>query len=282
MYRHPGYAQCSLESILAKKYSDRRIAAQKRIERRRFSIFSKIRGYFFAGVLVTMPLTMTLALAWWLVGAVDDYIVPLIPHGWNPDAYLKEVLGISIGLPGLGVLILLVVITLIGALTAGFLGRMVVNVGEQVLARMPVIRTVYSAIKQIMETVFKDQSNAFRQAVLVEYPRRGVWTIGFLTGTTGGEVQNLILEDVVNVYIPTTPNPTSGFLLYVPREDIQVLHMSVEDAVKMVISIGIVTPPDTRSESEKSMPVVSAGRYENIESLQHKRDSRERLSQTED
>ncbi|MEX2615818.1 MAG: DUF502 domain-containing protein [Alphaproteobacteria bacterium] len=253
-----------------------------RQDRRRYGILSKIRSYFFAGVLVTMPLTVTLALAWWLVGAVDDHIVPLIPQGWNPDTYFKDVLGISIGLPGLGLLILLVFITLIGALTAGFLGRMVVNFGEQILARMPVIRTVYSAIKQIMETVFKDKSTAFRQAVLVEYPRRGVWTIGFLTGTTEGEVQNLILEDVVNVYIPTTPNPTSGFLLYVPREDIQILHMTVEEAVKMVISIGLVTPPDRRSESEKSMPVVSAGRYENIESLQSKVDRRELLNQIED
>jgi uncharacterized membrane protein len=187
-----------------------------------------------------------------------------------------------VGLPGLGVLILLVFITLIGALTAGFLGRIVVNFGEQILSRMPVIRTVYSAIKQIIETVFKDQSNAFRHAVLVEYPRRGVWTIGFLTGTTEGEVQNLILEDVVNVYIPTTPNPTSGFLLYVPREDIQMLHMSVEEAVKMVISIGLVVPPDRRSESERSMPVVSAGRYENIESLQQKRDREGLVNPTED
>ncbi|MDA0662514.1 MAG: DUF502 domain-containing protein [Proteobacteria bacterium] len=267
---------------MAKIYSERRKAAKKRQDRRRFGILSKIRGYFFAGILVTMPLTVTLALAWWLVGAVDNHIVPLIPYGYNPDAYLKEVLGIGVGLPGLGVLILLVFITLIGALTAGFLGRIVVSFGEQILSRMPVIRTVYSAIKQIIETVFKDQSNAFRHAVLVEYPRRGVWTIGFLTGTTEGEVQNLILEDVVNVYIPTTPNPTSGFLLYVPREDIQMLHMSVEEAVKMVISIGLVVPPDRRSESERSMPVVSAGRYENIESLQQKRDREGLVNPTED
>ena len=246
------------------------------------SIFPKLRGYFFAGILVTMPLTVTLALAWWLVGAVDAYIVPLIPHEWNPDAYLKEVVGIRIGLPGLGVVVLLIAITLIGALTAGFIGRMIVGTGERILARMPVVRNVYSAIKQILETVFKDQSKAFRQAVLVEYPRRGVWTIGFLTGRTEGEVQNLILEDVVNVYIPTTPNPTSGFLLYVPREDIQVLDMSVEEAVKMVISIGLVTPPDRRSETDKSMPVVSAGRYENIHTLQQEVERPRLVSQTED
>jgi len=268
---------------LTDKDPDRREAARHRLKRRRrLRIFPKLRGYFFAGILVTMPLTVTFALAWWLVGVVDNYVVPLIPHEWNPDAYLKEVVGFPVGLPGLGVLILFVVITMIGALTAGFIGRMIVGTGERILTRMPIVRSLYSAIKQILETVFKDQSKAFRQAVLLEYPRRGVWTIGFLTGRTDGEVQNLILEDVVNVYVPTTPNPTSGFLLYVPREDVQVLNMSVEDAVKMVISIGIVTPPDTRSEAEKSMPVVSAGKYENIDVLRQNTGVKELAIQNED
>jgi uncharacterized membrane protein len=252
---------------LANNENGSRRAARRRLYRRQFRIFPRIRGYFFAGILVTMPLTITFALAWWMIGIVDDYVVPLIPDGWNPDQYIRETVGFEIGLPGLGVIVLLIFITLIGALTAGIVGRMVINLGEQILARMPVIRNVYSAVKQILETVFKNQSKAFRQAVLLEYPRRGLWTIGFITGTTEGEVQNLILEEVVNVYVPTTPNPTSGFLLYVPRKDIVLLDMSVEDAIKMVISIGIVAPPDTRSEAERSMPVVSAATYENIDTL---------------
>ncbi len=113
---------------------------------------------------------------------------------------------------------------------------------------MPVIRNVHSAIKQILETVLAQQSNAFREAVLIEYPRRGIWAVGFITGTTEGEVQNMTAEECINVFLPTTPNPTSGFLLFVPKKDIAPLSMSVEEAIKMVISGGIVTPPDRRSE----------------------------------
>ena len=231
---------------MIKRDQERRDEARRRLFRRRFRIIPRLRAYFLAGILVTMPLTVTFLVAWWFIGFVDDYVVPWIPDGWNPDHFLKETVGFEIGLPGLGLVVLLVVITLIGALTAGFLGRMVLNIGERILARMPVIRSVYSAIKQILETVLQQQSKAFRQAVLVEYPRRGIWAIGFITGPTEGEVQNLTLQEVVNVFLPTTPNPTSGILLFVPRKDVVFLDMSVEEAVKMVISGGIVTPPDRR------------------------------------
>ena len=217
-----------------------------------------------------MPLAVTFLVAWWFIGVVDDYVVPWIPDGWNPDHYLKETVGLEIGLPGLGLVVLLVVITLIGALTAGFLGRMVLNIGERILARMPVIRSVYSAIKQILETVLQQQSKAFRQAVLVEYPRRGIWAIGFITGPTEGEVQNLTLQEVVNVFLPTTPNPTSGFLLFVPRKDVVFLDMSVEEAVKMVISGGIVTPPDRRPAAEQEVALVSADTYESVDLMREK------------
>jgi uncharacterized membrane protein len=255
---------------VAENNSERRNAARRRLLRRRFRVFPRLRAYFFAGVLVTTPLAATFIVAWWFIGVVDDYIVPMIPDGWNPDHYLKETVGLEIGLPGLGLVVLVIAITLIGALTAGFLGRMVVNVGERILARMPVIRNVYGAIKQILESILRQQSNAFRQAVLIEYPRRGVWTIGFITGTTEEEVQNLTLQEVVNVYVPTTPNPTSGFLLFIPRKDIVILDMSVEEAVKMVISVGIVTPPDRRSEAEKSTPVVSADPHESLGHMREK------------
>lgn len=250
--------------------SERRTEAKRRLRRRRFRVIPRLRAYFFAGVLVTTPLAATFIVAWWFIGVVDDYIVPMIPDGWNPDHYLKETVGLEIGLPGLGLVVLIIAITLIGALTAGFLGRLVVNIGERILARMPVIRSVYSAIKQILETILQQQSKAFRQAVLIEYPRRGVWAIGFITGTTEGEVQNLTMQEVVNVFLPTTPNPTSGFLLFLPRKDIVLLSMSVEEAVKMVISGGIVTPPDRRSEEEKSKAIVSADTYESIDLMREK------------
>jgi uncharacterized membrane protein len=256
--------------MVAENGNGRRNEARRRLIRRRFRIVPRLRTYFFAGILVTTPLAVTLLVAWWFIGVVDDYVVPLIPNGWNPDHYLKETVGLEIGLPGLGLVVLLIVITLIGALTAGFLGRMVLTIGERILARMPVIRSVYSAIKQILETVLQQQSKAFRQAVLIEYPRRGIWAIGFITGATEGEVQSLILQEVVNVFLPTTPNPTSGFLLFVPRKDIVILDMSVEEAVKMVISGGIVTPPDNRPEDLKATPVVSADTYESIDLMREK------------
>ena len=205
-------------------------------------ILKKLRAYFFAGVLVMAPIVVTIALALWFIEFVDSHIVPLIPAHWNPNSYIQDYFGIKLSVPGVGVVVLVVVITLIGALTAGFLGRFLVRTGENVVARMPVVRSIYSASKQILETVFRDQSEAFREAVLLEYPRRGLWTIGFITGRTTGEVQHKTSDEVVNVYVPTTPNPTSGFLLYVPEGDLIPLDMPVDEAVKMVISVGMVTP----------------------------------------
>ena len=218
----------------------------------------RLRAYFLAGILVTAPLAITIALASWLIEFVDSRIVPLIPLRYNPDVYLKEYLGYEIGIPGLGLVVLVVFITLVGAMTAGFLGRFVIRFSENMLNRMPVIRSIYGASKQILETVLQQQSNAFRQAVLVEYPRRGIWAIGFITGRTEGEVQNLIADDLINVFLPTTPNPTSGFLLFVPKQDLVKLDMAVEEAIKMVISGGIVTPPDRRSKALKSRPVTGS------------------------
>ena len=218
----------------------------------------RLRAYFLAGILVTAPLAITIALASWLIEFVDSRIVPLIPLRYNPDVYLKEYLGYEIGIPGLGLVVLVVFITLVGAMTAGFLGRIVIRFSENMLNRMPIIRSVYGASKQILETVLQQQSNAFRQAVLVEYPRRGIWAVGFITGRTEGEVQNLIADDLINVFLPTTPNPTSGFLLFVPKQDLVKLDMAVEEAIKMVISGGIVTPPDRRSKALKSRPVTGS------------------------
>ncbi len=221
--------------------------------------FARLRAYFLAGVLVTTPLAVTIALATWLIEFVDSRVVPLIPQKYNPDFYLKEYLGYEIGLPGLGLIVLIVFITLVGALTAGFVGRIVLRFYENMLNRMPVVRSVYGATKQILETVLQHQSNAFRQPVLVEYPRRGIWAIGFITGRTEGEVQNLVANELINVFLPTTPNPTSGFLLFVPRQDLVKLDMSVEEAIKMVISAGIVTPPDRRPQQIKDTPVTGSG-----------------------
>ena len=141
------------------------------------------------------------------------------------------------------IITLLILTPIIGALTPGFIGRTLLKAGERVLDKMPVVRTIYGAIKQIMETVMSTNSESFREVVLVEYPRKSIWVIGFVTGETKGEVQSLNKSQLINVFIPTTPNPTSGFLLFIPKEDLVYMDMKVEDAVKMVISGGIVTPP---------------------------------------
>jgi uncharacterized membrane protein len=198
-------------------------------------------------------------LALWFIEFVDSHIVPLIPQHWNPNTYIQDYFGITLSVPGVGVVVLALAITLVGALTAGFLGRFIVRIGERIVNRMPIVRSVYSASKQILETVFRDQSEAFREAVLVEYPRRDAWTIGFITGQTKGEIQELTSDEVVNVYVPTTPNPTSGFLLYIPAKDLKPLDMSVEDAVKMVISVGMVTPPYNPAAEPRKESISTLG-----------------------
>lgn len=226
--------------------------------RTRLGFPARLRAYFLAGILVTAPLAITVALATWVIDFVDSKVVHYIPRQYNPDTYIKEYLGYEIGLPGLGLIVLVIVITLVGALTAGFVGRMVLRSYENLLNRMPIIRSVYGATKQVLETVLRQQSKAFRQPVLVEYPRRGIWAVGFITGTTGGEVQHLVADKLINIFLPTTPNPTSGFLLFVPSEDLIHLDMSVEEAIKMVISAGIVTPPDRRPDALQATPVTAA------------------------
>lgn len=199
------------------------------------SLTARLRAYFFAGLLVTAPISITLYIAWLIVDFIDQQVAPLIPEPYNPYDY---------GVPGVGVILVAIALILIGALTAGFLGRAFVRLSEAVVARMPVVRGLYAAMKQIFETVLAQKSTAFREVVLIEYPRRGIWTLGFITGTTRGEVQNVTRDEVVNVFIPTTPNPTSGFLLFVPRRDVHILSMSIEDGIKMVMSGGIIAPPE--------------------------------------
>ena len=232
------------------------------------SFAQRMRAYLMTGILVVAPISITLYLAWIFIGFVDDRVTPLIPAKYNPETYLP------FALPGLGLLVLLIALILIGAATAGFFGRLWTRVSEQTLGRMPVIRNVYSAVKQILETVLAQQSNAFREAVLVEYPRRGIWAIAFITGRTEGEVQNVTEEECINIFLPTTPNPTSGFLLFVPKKDLICLNMSVEEAIKMVISGGIVTPPDRRPEAEKTVPLTSAQTYETLDVLREKERAR--------
>ncbi|MEZ5647726.1 MAG: DUF502 domain-containing protein [Alphaproteobacteria bacterium] len=208
-------------------------------------VLSRFQAYFFTGVLVTAPAGITLWLSYQFVGAVDKLVLPLIPDRYNPGTYLP------FGLPGLGLLVTVILLTLIGALTANFLGRTLLRLGERILGRVPVIRGLYGALKQIFETVVSQNASAFREVALVEYPRAGCWSIGFVSGTTTGEIGHLMDSPVVSIFVPTTPNPTSGFLLIVPRSEIIPLSMTVEEGVKMIVSGGLITPADRRSAAQK-------------------------------
>ncbi|MEP4380606.1 MAG: DUF502 domain-containing protein [Alphaproteobacteria bacterium] len=224
--------------------------------RKRHGIVARLRGYFFAGLLTVAPIGLTLWLFWVLLKFVDARITPLIPQNYNPNTYLHALVPFEV--PGVGLIVLIVVLIIIGALTRMLLGRTLVRMSESIVNRMPVVRSVYGATKQIVETVLKSQSDAFRQVVLFEYPRRGSWAIGFVTGATKGEVQALTDDEVVNVFLPTTPNPTSGYLLFLPRRELMPLSMSVEEGIKMIISGGIVTPMDRRPLEEQKIKRIGA------------------------
>ena len=204
---------------------------------------ARFRNYFFAGILVSAPIAITLWLAWKVVGFVDDRIHPLIPPQWSPSTYL------TFDLPGFGIIVVVAALMLIGSLTTGFVGKLIVKYSEWLLTKIPIVGSIYGWTKQILETLLSEESTAFREVVLVEYPCRGSWAVGFITGQTKGEVQDLTSETVYNVFVPATPNPTTGFLLFIPERDIRRLEMSVDDGIKLVISGGIVKPQTGDEES---------------------------------
>jgi uncharacterized membrane protein len=203
------------------------------------SLLHRLRNYFLTGFIVCAPLAITVWLIWAFVGWVDSWVVPFIPATFNPDAY------VPFRVPGLGLIIGLALITLVGFLTANIIGRKIVSIGEQILGQMPLVRSIYNGLKQILETVLSDKSNTFKKVGLIEYPRKGLYAIVFMATEAGGEVQAKVGDkagQTVAVFLPTTPNPTSGFLLFVPKTDIIELSMSVEEGAKLVISAGLVSP----------------------------------------
>lgn len=208
----------------------------KPLEKHETTLMGRLRGYFFAGVLVTAPVALTMYFVWLVVRFADNFVKAIIPEQYLLGHYLP------FDIPGVGLIITVLGLTLIGALAAGFFGRLIIRIGERIVEKMPIVRNIYGAFKQVFETVLSRDSMSFRQVALVEYPRRGVWSLGFVTGTTTGEVQKDTEDEVINVFIPTTPNPTSGFLLFIPRSEVQILEMTVEDGIKMVVSAGIITP----------------------------------------
>lgn len=194
-----------------------------------------MKRYLIAGLLVWIPLGVTVMVINLLVGLMDQTLL-LLPEEYQPDALL------GFHIPGLGVVLSVIVVLGTGIVVANLFGRKLVKLWESFLARIPLVRTIYASVKQIMETVFSSSGQSFRKVLLVEYPRKGLWTLAFQSGTTRGEAQSKTGIEVINIFIPTTPNPTSGFFIMVPRDDVIALDMSVDDGLKMIISAGVVVP----------------------------------------
>jgi uncharacterized membrane protein len=196
-------------------------------------VLTRLRNWFFAGVVVAAPLAITVWLVWSVVVLIDTQIVPLIPKSWNPETYL------TFELPGLGIITAVVALTVLGALATNFFGRRMVRWGELVLARVPLVRSVYSILKQVVETIASNDASSFKEAVLVEYPGKGLWVIGFVTSPKPDTEIATPLEDVIGVFVPSSPNPAMGQLVFVTPERIRPLDMPVEKAAKLVISFGM-------------------------------------------
>ena len=207
---------------------------------------SGFRNSFLTGVVVIAPVGLTVWLVWTVIGWVDGFVLPFVPSQYQPEELLKAILGedVRVNIRGLGVVFFLVFTTFIGWIAKGLLGRTFIRSAENLVNRMPVVRSVYSGVKQIAETVFAQADRSFEKACLIEYPRRGIWAIGFISTTAKGEVSKRSGsgQKMQSIFVPTTPNPTSGFLLFFPAEDVIELDMSVEDAAKLVISAGLVYP----------------------------------------
>lgn len=204
------------------------------------ALLARLRNNFIAGLVVIAPVGATVWLIWTVTGWIDGFVLPLVPNRFQPEQY------IGIDIRGLGVIFFLLFTFFVGWLAKGMIGRFFIHWGERIVDQMPVIRSVYNALKQIAETVFAQSETSFDRACLVEYPRKGIWAIAFVSTKAKGEVNRRIPHEnqMLSIFLPTTPNPTSGFLLFVPESDVIELEMSVEEAAKLVISAGLVAPEE--------------------------------------
>ncbi|NEJ02073.1 DUF502 domain-containing protein [Rhizobium ruizarguesonis] len=205
----------------------------------RMPVATRLRNNFLAGLIICAPIAITIWLTWTFIHWSDSWVRPYIPARWNPESYL------NFAIPGFGLLIAIVLITVVGFLGKNLIGQSIVRFGESIVQRMPLVRTIYRSVKQIFETVLKEQANSFKKVGLIEYPGPGLWALIFIATDAKGEIAskfNAMGQDMVAVFLPPTPVPTAGFLIFVPREKIVMLDMSPEDAAKFLISGGLVAP----------------------------------------
>jgi uncharacterized membrane protein len=217
---------------------------------------TRLRNYFLTGFIVAAPLAITVYIVWSFIGWIDSWVKPYIPARWSPDTYLP------FALPGFGLLVAIFVITMIGFLAANIVGRSIVSVGEHLLGRMPLVRGVYKALKQIFETVLSNKNDMFKQVGLVEYPRKGVWSLVFVSNEKETEINVKLDKEgdpLIAVFMPCTPNPTTGFLMYVYRSEIVLLDMTIEDGAKLIVSAGLVAPEYKRTVVTKDGAPIEVG-----------------------
>src|SRR5690606_37412092 len=224
---------------------------------RRRGLLARFRANFLTGLVVVAPIGMTLWLIWTVTGWMDGWVLPFVPATYQPDRLIKNLFGeeTAINVRGVGVFLFMFFTVFVGWVAKGLIGRSLIAWGESLVDRTPVVRSIYNGVKQVAETVFSQTEAKFDKACLIQYPRPGVWGVGFVSTPAKGEIlARLPADEVLTVFLPTTPNPTSGFLLYVPREDVIFLDMSVEDAAKLIISAGLVYPNTPRPTEPSALP----------------------------
>ncbi|MDT8855791.1 DUF502 domain-containing protein [Paracoccaceae bacterium Fryx2] len=223
---------------------------------RRRGPLAGLRASFLTGLVVVLPVGLTIYLIWTVVGWIDSWVLPLVPAAYQPDELLRQIFGpdTRVGLRGVGVVVFLVFTIMVGWVAKGLIGRSLIGWGEGLVDRMPVVRSIYNGLKQIAETVFAQTETNFEKACIVQFPRPGVWAIGFISTRAKGEIAQRVpvAGEVLTVFVPTTPNPTSGFLIFAPAADVIMLDMSLEDAAKLIISAGLVYP----NPKDPSQPLV--------------------------
>ena len=224
----------------------------------RAGLFGRLRNNFLTGLIVIAPIGLTFWLIWSVIGWIDGWVLPLVPLRYRPDILLLQRFGLDVDIRGIGVAFFLVFTLVVGWAAKGIIGRSILRYAENLVQTMPVVRSVYGGLKQIAETILAQDQSSFERACLVEYPRKGIWAIGFVSTTAKGEVQGRAEVPMMSIFLPTTPNPTSGFLLFVPEDDVIYLDMSVEDAAKLVISAGLVYPGSRDAEGDPVIPDLEA------------------------
>jgi len=218
-------------------------------------LIGRLRNYFLTGLVLVAPVYITIALTWWFINWVDDLVRPFFPLAYRPETYLPG------KIPGLGLIVGFVVLTLLGFLTANFVGRKLVEIGENILNRMPVIRPIYKSLKQIFETLFSKSGSSFRRVGLVEFPAPGMWSLVFLTQPPAAEIAARLPEtEHISAFMPCTPNPTTGFFFYVPRRDVIDLDITVEAAMTLLMSAGVAQPGGSAEQQKRLAALADAAR----------------------